>query len=97
MKTLLLFLVRGYRRFVSPLTPRCCRYYPTCSAYAMQALGRYGAARGSILTASRLLRCHPWARGGYDPIPAGFTWKHLPVYFWQNQRPQDAEHILPED
>jgi uncharacterized protein len=62
-------LVRGYQLALSPLLPAACRYYPTCSAYAIEAIERYGAARGSWLAARRLARCHPFRPGGYDPVP----------------------------
>jgi putative membrane protein insertion efficiency factor len=65
----LLILIRGYRSGVSPLLPPACRYTPTCSAYAAEAIARYGAARGSWLALRRLLRCHPWGGTGYDPVP----------------------------
>jgi putative membrane protein insertion efficiency factor len=65
----LLLMIRFYRRGVSPLLPAACRYTPTCSAYAEQAIERYGAVRGSWLGARRLLRCHPWGGSGYDPVP----------------------------
>ena len=65
----LLALVRVYRRGVSPLLPPRCRFYPTCSAYAQEALERHGPWRGGWLAARRLLRCHPWHPGGYDPVP----------------------------
>ena len=70
MQTVLLKLLRGYKRFVSPLLPRACRYYPTCSEYAFGAVQRYGVVRGSWMTLRRLLRCHPWSKGGFDPVPA---------------------------
>jgi putative membrane protein insertion efficiency factor len=65
----LLLMIRFYRRGVSPLLPPACRFTPTCSAYAEQAIERYGAVRGSWLGARRLLRCHPWGGRGYDPVP----------------------------
>ena len=61
--------VRFYRRAISPLTPPSCRFKPTCSAYAIEALERHGAGRGSWLTLSRLLRCQPFCKGGSDPVP----------------------------
>jgi putative membrane protein insertion efficiency factor len=66
---LLLLLVRGYRRFVSPLLRPSCRFAPSCSAYAEQALRRHGAARGGWLAVRRIGRCHPFHPGGYDPVP----------------------------
>jgi len=61
--------VRGYRWWVSPLLPPACRFYPSCSEYAEQALAKHGAWRGGWLAARRLCRCGPWQRGGYDPVP----------------------------
>ena len=57
-----------YRRFISPALPPRCRYHPSCSAYAVQAIERYGILRGLILASWRLLRCNPWSHGGYDPV-----------------------------
>jgi putative membrane protein insertion efficiency factor len=62
--------LRVYQRFVSPLLPPSCRFYPSCSAYAIEALQRHGPLLGSWLTVRRLLRCAPWHPGGYDPVPA---------------------------
>jgi len=61
-------LLHGYKRFVSPLLPPSCRFTPTCSEYAIEAVQRRGIVRGLILALYRLLRCHPFARGGYDPV-----------------------------
>ena len=70
MKFLLLCLISFYRRYISPLTPSCCRFTPTCSAYAHQAIQKYGAWKGSWLALKRLLRCHPFYKGdSYDPVP----------------------------
>ena len=68
MKIVLLLLIRFYRSFISPWKPPSCRYIPTCSEYAMIAVGRYGAAKGGLLAVKRLLRCHPFHEGGYDPV-----------------------------
>ena len=62
-------LVRGYQLVLSPLLPPACRYYPSCSAYAIEALERHGAVRGSWLAVRRIARCHPFRPGGYDPVP----------------------------
>lgn len=70
MKHLLQSLVRAYRLLLSPWVGAGCRFYPTCSAYALEALERHGAAAGSYLAARRILRCHPWCDGGADPVPA---------------------------
>ncbi len=69
MKGMVLFLIDGYRRFLSPLLPRSCRFTPSCSSYARTAVERFGVARGSGLALKRILRCNPWNRGGYDPVP----------------------------
>ena len=69
MKRVLLSMIRFYRRRVSPSLPYVCRFTPTCSEYAEEAIRRFGAARGGALAARRILRCHPFARGGYDPVP----------------------------
>ena len=69
MKYLLIGLLKLYRLVVSPLYGDVCRYYPSCSAYALRAVGVHGSVKGTWLTARRLLRCHPWAAGGYDPVP----------------------------
>ena len=65
----LVMLVRGYQVAISPLLPPSCRYSPTCSQYAIDALRRHGAVKGSWLAMRRLARCHPFHRGGYDPVP----------------------------
>lgn len=67
---LMVALLRVYRRFISPLIPPSCRFYPSCSTYAVEALQTHGPLRGSWLTTRRLLKCAPWHPGGYDPVPA---------------------------
>jgi len=69
MSRILVLLVRGYQVAISPLLPSSCRYYPSCSAYAVEALERHGAMRGGWLAIRRIARCHPFKPGGYDPVP----------------------------
>jgi len=68
MKRCIVFLIGLYRKFISPLKKPSCRFYPSCSKYAVEALGEYGVFKGSVLTARRLLKCHPFHPGGYDPV-----------------------------
>ncbi len=69
MKKLLLALIEFYRREISPRVPPACRFQPTCSAYAREAIEKHGALRGCLLAAWRILRCNPFTKGGYDPVP----------------------------
>ncbi len=69
MRAFLILLIRGYRRFVSPILGPSCRYTPTCSHYAEEAIRRHGPWHGSYLAVRRVLRCHPFHAGGYDPVP----------------------------
>lgn len=69
VRKLVLFPVRVYQYCISPLLPPSCRFYPTCSAYAVEAIMVHGVLRGSWLTLRRLARCHPWGGSGYDPVP----------------------------
>jgi uncharacterized protein len=75
MKLLLVGLLRAYRILISPLYGQVCRYHPSCSAYALEAVQRHGSVKGSWLAGRRIARCHPWAVGGYDPVPSRFTWR----------------------
>ena len=68
MRALVLAPIRFYQRFISPALPRRCKYLPTCSDYAVQAVRTYGPLRGLVLAGWRLLRCNPWSDGGYDPL-----------------------------
>ena len=68
MKSALIYLLRGYQVLISPLLPPACRFTPTCSEYALEAVRQYGALRGNYMAARRLLRCHPFHPGGYDPV-----------------------------
>lgn len=69
MKTLLVWLLRGYQLLLSPMIGPKCRFYPSCSSYAIEALQVHGAAHGALLAARRVCRCHPWNPGGVDPVP----------------------------
>ena len=75
MKAALLWLIRLYQRYISPGLPRRCRFSPTCSQYALDAIERFGAIRGTLLAVWRILRCNPFCRGGYDPVPDKFTFR----------------------
>lgn len=85
MKTVLVALLRAYRFAISPLYGQVCRYHPTCSAYALGAVETHGALRGTWLAGRRLLRCHPWAAGGIDPVPPART----------SELPADASATAP--
>jgi putative membrane protein insertion efficiency factor len=69
VKYFLIFLIKGYRLFISPLFPPTCRFQPTCSAYALEAIALHGALKGGYLAIKRILKCHPFHPGGYDPGP----------------------------
>ena len=73
MKTLALAAIRFYRRHISGLKPPCCRFYPTCSQYALTAIERFGLLRGGYLATKRLLKCNPLFHGGIDPVPETFS------------------------
>ncbi|MFD1718513.1 membrane protein insertion efficiency factor YidD [Georgenia deserti] len=73
---LLVVLVRGYQTIVSPWFPQTCRYYPSCSAYAITALRRHGPLKGTALAVGRVLRCHPWSAGGVDHVPPRGRWSN---------------------
>ena len=70
MKTLVQFPIRLYRRLISPMLGTNCRYHPSCSAYALEAIEKHGALHGSLLSVRRVCRCHPWGGHGYDPVPS---------------------------
>ncbi|MBQ3022302.1 MAG: membrane protein insertion efficiency factor YidD [Clostridia bacterium] len=68
-KKIFIFLLRFYQKYISPLKKPCCRFTPTCSTYAIEAIERFGALKGLYLSIKRILRCHPFCKGGYDPVP----------------------------
>nr|HDN00458.1 membrane protein insertion efficiency factor YidD [Deltaproteobacteria bacterium] len=69
LSTFIIFFIKIYRLLFSPILPRSCRFFPSCSQYAEEAIVKHGPVIGIVLTAKRLLRCHPWTPGGYDPVP----------------------------
>lgn len=75
MKTILTVLIKLYRKVISPILPNSCRFTPSCSEYALEAIGKFGAIKGTLLSVYRILRCNPFCRGGYDPVPDKFTFK----------------------
>jgi hypothetical protein len=91
-KLLLLFLINGYRNFISPLFPPTCRYQPTCSCYALEAIERFGALRGGWLATRRIVRCHPFCAGGYDPVPP----KDYPIADQQAVSTQVPETLMKD-
>ncbi|HEY6124428.1 MAG TPA: membrane protein insertion efficiency factor YidD [Steroidobacteraceae bacterium] len=76
MRSVLKLLIRGYQLAISPLLGPRCRFYPSCSHYAIEAIETHGATRGVWLTAKRISRCHPWHEGGFDPVPACLNHSH---------------------
>lgn len=68
MRKIVIAILKGYKRFISPLLPSACRFHPTCSEYMLEAVNKYGAARGIWMGARRLSRCHPFHEGGFDPV-----------------------------
>ena len=86
MKYLFLGIIKLYRLTLSKILPPCCRYYPSCSEYATSAIRRFGAVKGGYLALWRIIRCNPYGRGGYDPVPERFRF-----------RPDKEHHTLPED
>ncbi|MBS1807288.1 MAG: membrane protein insertion efficiency factor YidD [Acidobacteria bacterium] len=68
MKIIAIYVLRGYKLFLSPLLPPSCRFFPTCSVYAADAINKYGVLKGSLLGLKRILHCHPFNPGGYDPV-----------------------------
>lgn len=87
---LLMALVRGYRFFLKPWLGNACRFEPTCSQYALQALEQHGALKGVALTTGRLLRCHPWCAGGCDPVPPRRLFSSMPP-----SEPRSERNLTP--
>ncbi len=73
LKLIIITLIKGYQKIISPHRPGCCRFYPTCSEYSIQAITKFGVFKGTVLSITRLLRCNPLGGYGYDPIPEQFS------------------------
>lgn len=74
IKKIFIFPIRIYQKFISPMLGAKCRYYPTCSEYTVQAIETHGVIKGIVLGAYRIIRCNPWSKGGYDPVPPKGKW-----------------------
>lgn len=68
MRSIIILVIKAYRKYISPLKRPCCRFYPTCSQYALDAINKYGVLKGSFMSIKRILRCNPFNKGGYDPV-----------------------------
>ncbi|KEI01997.1 membrane protein insertion efficiency factor YidD [Clostridium botulinum] len=68
LKIILIHIIKFYRKYISPLKKPCCRFYPTCSQYALQAIDKYGVFKGGVMAIKRIFKCHPFHPGGYDPV-----------------------------
>ncbi|MEG6570900.1 membrane protein insertion efficiency factor YidD [[Clostridium] cellulosi] len=77
MKKIIILLINLYKKYISPFTPPHCRYYPTCSSYAVEAISRFGVLRGGILAVKRILRCNRFFKGGFDPVPQTYPSKRF--------------------
>lgn len=85
MKKILIFLLKGYKKHISPHLGENCRFKPTCSEYAMQAIEIHGSLKGILLTIWRILRCNPFGKVGYDPVPLKGTWKNPEKDTWKEK------------
>jgi putative membrane protein insertion efficiency factor len=95
---LLTGLVLGYRRLISPMLGQRCRFYPSCSAYALEAIRVHGATKGTVLATARVCRCHPWNPGGVDHVPAKGAWKpepYVPLTTWDTTPSSSPEAAAP--
>lgn len=90
LKRILIAPILFYKKCISPLLPTSCRYYPTCSTYMIEAIKKHGAFLGLIMGCSRILRCNPFIRGGYDPVPDHFTLR-------RNQNPKDESSYKQQE
>ena len=92
MKKLLIYMIQFYRRYLSPMKSTKCPYIPTCSEYGLEAVSKYGAFKGGLLTVWRILRCNPFSKGGYDPVPWN-TWNEVKKdILWKSRRKEIARN-----
>ena len=94
MKKIAIFFIRLYRKFLSPLKPTCCRFTPTCSAYAQEAYQNRGFLIGLILSTKRILRCQPFSKGGYDPVPYGYRFKRIDLFYKKMGEKQGESSVI---
>lgn len=92
MKRILLLLIKFYRKFISPLKKPCCKYYPSCSEYALKAVEMHGAFKGTLLAAWRILRCNPWSLGGIDHVPEKFGFYTLSKRYGKGKTVPDEKN-----
>ena len=92
MKKIFIFIIKGYHKYISPILPGACRFTPTCSVYTAEAIERFGIIRGILLGAWRILRCNPFSRGGYDPVPEKFIFKRQKSHFCGDTCHKDTDN-----
>ena len=97
MKKIFIFIIKGYHKYISPILPGACRFEPTCSVYTVQAIERFGVIRGMLLGIWRILRCNPFCRGGYDPVPEKFTFKRQIINTCVDNSKENADIINDKD
>ena len=96
MKKIFIFIIKGYHKYISPILPRACRFEPTCSVYTAEAIEKFGVIRGILLGTWRILRCNPFSRGGYDPVPEKFTFKRQASHFCGDNCNKDTDACSDE-
>lgn len=96
MKKLFIYLIKFYQKFISPLTPPVCKYYPTCSCYAIKSIEKFGVIRGTALASWRILRCNPWSLGGIDYVPDKFTFRVKKYDYSQFHSDDETAHTNEE-
>lgn len=89
IRQILILPIKAYKKYISPLLGPRCRYWPTCSDYMIQAITIHGAAKGLVLGTWRILRCNPWSKGGFDPVPPKGAWKNNKTAFSDQNAPEE--------